>query len=358
MSMRAPESAVRILNDAAAAGDLPGGVLHTGSGSASVAPVPFGHLSANGPEVTAETRYDLASLTKVVATLPAVLQLITAGELELDRPIRRWFSNAGWFQSPSLADATVRQLLAHNSGLPNWIPLFTRTRDRLLALGIVQQSPVSQIGGTAVYSDLGFMLLGALVERVTGSRLDDYVTEHVFRPLGMQSTGFRPFGPGGRPELTTAASFAPTEYCGWRNRLLTGEVHDENCCAWEGVAGHAGLFGTAQDLGIYARSWLAIDPRLGAPELLEEALKQQAQTETGQSRGLGWQLAHPDGFAGSVPGYGHTGFTGTSLWLDPGANRFTVLLTNRVHPDRHRNPSITGLRRSIHVALHERDTHE
>ncbi len=328
----------------------PGGVLLKSGGQ----PAPFGRLTAGGAAVTADVRYDLASLTKVVATLPAVLQLVSSGELELDRPLRHWFSNAGWFQQPSLADSTVRQLLAHNSGLPNWVPLFTETRDRLLALGRVLQSPVRDQGGPAVYSDLGFMLLGALVERVTGQRLDRYVEEHVFRPLGMEGTGFPGLAGGAVSSRALNIVYAPTEYCGWRNRLLVGEVHDENACAWEGVAGHAGLFGTAADLGKYAQAWLDSDPRLGSPELLQEALKQQSVTVTGEPRGLGWSLAHPGSFAGDIPGYGHTGFTGTSIWIDPTAGQFTVLLTNRVNPDRHARTGISELRLAVHAPNHER----
>ncbi len=335
-------------------GLVPGGILQTGTSDANDPGIPFGKLSPDGPAVTASTRYDLASLTKVVATLPAVLQLVSAAELELDRPIRHWISSAGWFQQPSLGDSTIRQLLAHNSGLPNWIPLFTHTRDRLLALGVVQQSPVTNPGGAAVYSDLGFMLLAGLVERVSGQRLDHYVREHVFTPLGMNSTGFRPFGKDGRPEPAPQDTYAPSEYCGWRNRLLTGEVHDENCCAWQGVAGHAGLFGTAADLGLYAQAWLNLDPRLGKAELLHEAQQPHAATAAGEPRGLGWLLSHPDCFAGDTPGYGHTGFTGTSIWIDPVADRYSVLLTNRVHPDRHQRPAITPLRRAVHAAARER----
>lgn len=333
---------------------VPGGVLQTGSSDSGDSTIAFGKLTCEGSEVTASTRYDLASLTKVVATLPAVLQLVSAGELELDRPIRHWISSAGWFQQPSLGDATVRQLLAHNAGLPNWIPLFTHTRDRLLALGVVQQSPVAARGGTALYSDLGFMLLGGLIERVSGQRLDHYVHEHVFTPIGMNSTHFRPFSADGKPAPAPETAFAPTEYCGWRNRLLIGEVHDENCCAWEGVAGHAGLFGTAADLGLYARAWLNLDSRLGAPELLREAQRPHSKTTTGEPRGLGWLLSHPDSFAGDTPGYGHTGFTGTSIWIDTTADRYSVLLTNRVHPDRHKRPAISPLRRAVHAAVPER----
>src|SRR5699024_4035360 len=348
-------TAVQLLEQAAADGTVPGGVLLSGSSATAGTPVPFGRLTPGGEPVSAETRYDLASLTKVVATLPSILQLISAGEVEPDKPLRHWFSNAGWFQAPSLGDATVRQLLSHSSGLPAWVPLFTRTRARLLALGTILQAEVRPAAGTDVYSDLGFMLLGALVERVSGQRLGRFAQEHIFGPLGMTATGFRAFADDGRPEPAPPGTFAPTEYCGWRNRLLTGEVHDENCCAWEGVAGHAGLFGTAGDLGRYAQAWLNLDARLGDPALLKETQEEHARTAGGEPRGLGWLLAHANSFSG-LPGYGHTGFTGTSLWLDPERDRFTVLLTNRVHPDRHRTPSLTELRRAVHAAAAERST--
>jgi CubicO group peptidase (beta-lactamase class C family) len=327
-------------------------VALTGNRNASGEAHTFGLRRQGGEAVTADTRYDLASLTKVVATLPSVLLLASAGELSLDQPLRHWFSSAGWFKQPSLGNVTIRQLLSHNSGLSAWSGIFTTTRDRLTALAAALQSEIAAPGGEATYSDLGFMLLGALVERISGQRLDRFAAEHIFTPLGMHDTGFIPLDPAGRPESDQAGvAYAATEYCGWRNRLLEGEVHDENCFAWQGVAGHAGLFGTAADLGLYARAWLNLDPRLGNSELLLDAQREHARTSGGEPRGLGWLLAHPDSFAGpEVSGYGHTGFTGTSLWLDPAADRFAVLLTNRVHPDRNLVPSITGVRRAFHAA--------
>jgi CubicO group peptidase (beta-lactamase class C family) len=344
---------VQVLQEALGTGIVPGGVALTGNRNASSEAHPFGLRRQGGEAVTADTRYDLASLTKVVATLPSVLLLASAGELSLDQPLRHWFSSAGWFKEPSLGNVTIRQLLSHNSGLSAWSGIFTTTRDRLTALAAALQSEIAAPGGEATYSDLGFMLLGALVERISGQRLDRFAAEHVFRPLGMDSTGFIPLGPDGRPETGRAdVPYAATEYCGWRNRLLEGEVHDENCFAWQGVAGHAGLFGTAADLGLYARAWLNLDSRLGSSELLLDAQREHARTGGGEPRGLGWLLAHPESFAGpGLSGYGHTGFTGTSLWLDPAADRFAVLLTNRVHPDRNLVPSITGLRRAFHAAV-------
>ena len=297
-----------------------------------------------GPAVTADTRFDLASLTKVVAALPAILLLVSEGELELDRPLKHWFSNIGSGQTPSLSEATVRQLLAHNSGLRAYSRVHTITRDRLVALASTLQTPLDWEpgSGTAVYSDVGFMLLGALVERVTGQRLDEFVRERITGPLGMGASHYNPLD--GEPE---PADYAATEHCGWRNRLLIGEVHDENTVAWEGVSGHAGLFGTAADLAAYCRAWLTLDARLGSAELLREATHEQARTKEGERRGLGWVVG-PAAFGGDLPGFGHTGYTGTSLWLDLDSARFAVLLTNRVHPNRHVLPGITELRAQFH----------
>lgn len=311
--------------------------------------VAFGALCESGPAATPGTIFDLASLTKVVATLPALLRLSSDGELSLDDRVERFFSNAGWFQTPSLADATVRQLLSHTSGLPAWRPLFAQLSERRTALAAVLQSPVDQPGEVS-YSDLGFMLLGAIVERVSGERLDSFSQRHVFEPLGMSDTGF---GPIERVDV------AATEDCGWRGRLLQGEVHDENATVWEGVAGHAGLFGTAGDLARYCRAWLELDARLGSEELLLEATREQARARDGSRRGLGWLLASEGCFVGpSGRGYGHTGFTGTSLWLEPrtgssGEPRpvsYAVLLTNSVHPHRDRRTGIAKLRRDFHAA--------
>lgn len=296
-----------------------------------------------GPAVTPDTRYDLASLTKVMATLPCVLRLVADGALGLDDRLEPYFSHAGWFQSPSLADATVRQLLAHAAGVEPWSPLFARVSTRATALAAVLQARV-EAPGTVRYSDLGFMLLGALVERVTKRRLDAFAREAVFEPLGMHHTGFGP---------VRDAPVAATEDCGWRNRLLEGEVHDENASVWDGVAGHAGLFGTAADVATYASAWLRLDPRLGPEWLLREASALHAEDDAGVRRGLGWLLAHPGVFAGDAArGYGHTGFTGTSLWIDPEGGTASVLLTNRVHPHRSRGHGITALRGGFHGLVH------
>lgn len=302
-----------------------------------------GQRRYGGPAVDADTRYDLASLTKVVATLPSLLKLGSVGELSLDDPVGRFFSTAGWFQTPSLADVPLRALLSHSSGLPAWRPLFAQTNDRRTALAAVLNSSLEH-PGEVVYSDLGFMLLGAVVERVAHQRLDVFAREQVFEPLGMHQTSFGPLG-----DVPVAA----TEDDGWRDRLLEGEVHDENATVWEGVSGHAGLFGTAGDMALYALAWLRSDRRLAEVALLQACGQEAAVSTDGTARrGLGWLLPGPDTFAGpGAGGFGHTGFTGTSIWIEPERETAVVLLTNRVHPRRGSPAAIHRLRVSVHQTI-------
>jgi CubicO group peptidase (beta-lactamase class C family) len=331
-----------VLAEAVQRGEVPGAVAAAGRTGRLLAPLAVGVRRYGGPATTVDTRYDLASLTKVVATLPCVLRLISDGAVALDDTVGRFVTSAGWFQSPSLADVTLRELLGHTSGLPNWRPIFAWTSDRLTALANVLQTPLGE-RGALVYSDLGFIVLGHIVERVSGQRLDRFAQQHVFAPLGMHATGFVP-----EPGLP----FAATEDCGWRNQLLMGVVHDENAFRLDGVAGHAGLFSTAADLALYAQAWLRWDSRLGAESVLRESVREHAQSPSAR-RGLGWLLRSPDSFAGRSAtdgGFGHTGFTGTSLWIEPEGDRFSVLLTNRVHPSRRCGSRMHELRRAFHDA--------
>jgi CubicO group peptidase (beta-lactamase class C family) len=331
------------LETAIAAGVTPGAALGVVTREGHHATLTLGETRyREGEPVTPETRYDLASLTKVMATLPLVLQAVAAGELGLDDPVGRYFSSAGWFQTPSLADVPVRALLTHSGGLPAWRPLYAQLSDRRTALAAVLNSPVDE-PGEVVYSDLGFMLLGALIERLHHARLDRVAERNLFAPLGLAQTGFGPIaGPG----------VAPTEECGWRDRLLIGEVHDENATVWEGVAGHAGLFAPLADLLRYAHAWLSLDVRLAPAELLREASRVQVHASDGGARGLGWVAAGPVCFVGARPhGYGHTGFTGTSVWIDPHAGYAWVLLTNRVHPRRGDTAGIVALRKQLQKLL-------
>ncbi len=338
-----PDTARALLTGAVASSVVPGGVVACVAADGSHDHACAGVIRAGGPGVTPGTRFDLASLTKVVATLPCLLRLVSAGDLSLGDRVGRFFSNAGWLQRPSLADATVRQLLAHMSGLRNWEPLFARVSERRAALAAVLQAPVQDVGRVC-YTDFGFMLLGAVVERVTRKRLDVAASELVFGPLGMHRTSFGPI---------EANDVAATEDCGWRGRLLVGEVHDENATVWDGVAGHAGLFSDAADLALFAAAWLRFDSLLGDREVLQETTRPQGYGDDGSVRGLGWLLPGTAVFAGDgARGFGHTGFTGTSLWLDPEAGVASVLLTNRVHPHRERGEGIHALRKAVHGGIH------
>lgn len=343
--MHIPPTVRARLERALADGTTPGAVLALVDRAGRSAVHTAGVRRLGGPAVDPDTRYDLASLTKVVATLPSVLRLVAAGAIDLDDPVGRFFSAAGMFEDPSLGDVPVRALLAHTSGLPAWRPLYARPSDRRAALAFVLHTPLERAPGTVVYSDLGFMLLGAIVERVAHERLDRFAAREVFAPLGMAATGFGPLA---------GVPVAATEDCGWRDRVLEGEVHDENATAWEGVAGHAGLFGTAGDLARYAHAWLERAPRLLPADLIDRATAEAAVAADGARRGLGWVLASERSFGGpGARGYGHTGFTGTSIWVEPDVGVATVLLTNRVHPRRGAPAAVHALRQDVHALVRD-----
>ena len=305
----------------------------------------FGRLQPDGPAVTSETWYDLASLTKVLCTVPVCLDWIARGRLDPQAPLRELLPEIGWLQeSPNLGDVTVLQLTTHTSGLPAWQPLYTLGLDRATLLAKLLHTRAEQPVGRIVYSDLGFMLLGHLLERLSGQRLDD-LARGLYARLGLDS--MLRFGP------PADAPVAPTEHCPWRERLLRGEVHDENAAALGGVAGHAGLFGTLRGVCGYARALL--DGRLHAPPVLAYLSQEHARSDAGERRGFGWILAHPGWSGGdliSPRSVGHTGFTGTGIWIDLERQRYSVLLTNRVHPSRHVESGIVGLRRAFNHAAY------
>ncbi|MCP4659718.1 MAG: serine hydrolase [bacterium] len=312
---------------------FPGGVVAVGSRGALVHLRPFGRLSydEDSPAVTADTIYDLASLTKVVATTTMAMILVDEGRLDLDKPVQDFLPR---FQGPGKEAVTVRHLLTHSSGLDWWGPLYEEIRGKAAYLDRIQAMDLVYEPGTrSKYSDLGVTLLGAILERVAGRPLDAFVRERVFEPLGMTDTLFRP-GPDRLERI------APTEHDPWRGRMIRGEVHDENAFAMGGVAPHAGLFGTAPDLARFAQMLL----NGGVLEHERIVSRETAETFTrragipGSSRALGWDTKSPEkSSAGSLfssRSFGHTGFTGTSIWIDPERELFVILLTNRVHPTR------------------------
>jgi len=326
-------------------GTVPGGVALVGGRDRAWEPVAAGVRRYGGVAASADTRYDIASLTKVVAALSGLLRLLDAGEVALDDPVKRFFGNAGWFQEPSLGDVTLEALATHTSGLPAWRPLFAEAADRRQGLALTLQCPLEDGGGSYRYSDLGVIVLSAVLERVAGERLDRFLAREVFAPLGMADTGYGP--------LPADAPVAATEDDGLRGGILEGTVHDENAWILEGVSGHAGVFATAADLLAYGRAWL----RLGAPFASEAWLRAALEDRSGGEgprRGLLWRLYEPGwpfGDGCSASAYGHTGFTGTSLVVDPAAGWVAVLLTNRVHPGRDRGEGVGELRVRVHDAV-------
>ncbi len=344
------------LDSAVAAGASPGAVLGVSIGGARFLHA-TGQLGADDPTpVDASTVYDLASVTKVVSLTTALMLALNEGMIELDVPISRYVKE---FSRDGKERVTVRMLLAHASGLPAWRPLFRETENRAEAIGLAVKTPLeSPPGAREVYSDLGLIILTDAVEKVYGERLDSLFQRRVSGPLGMRTVRFR-------PPADSRHRIAPTELELWRGRILRGEVHDENAAAMQGVSGHAGLFGSAPDLLTFAE-WLLdgwtgghAETRTGAsigssagPSVSSVVLREftrRASIVTGSSRALGWDTPAPGGSAGSLlsrNSFGHTGFTGTSLWIDPDRQLAIVLLSNRVNPTRD-NPRWNPVRARI-----------
>lgn len=301
--------------------------------------------------VTERTLYDLASLTKAVGTTTATMLLVDDGAIALDVPIERYMPQ---LEDAAVGGSTVRQLLAHRSGLPAYRPFWLRFVGRGGFLRAIAAEPLAYTPGSQrVYSDLGMILLAMLVEHVADEPLDRLLERRVFGPLGMRDTGFRPLGgppgPRARPagRLARPEGIAPTEHDrGWRHRHLRGQVHDENAYAIGGVAGHAGLFSTAADLAIFAQMLLGEGEIDGRRIVSAGTVRAFTRAETK----LGWygvDISESAGSRFSDPSFGHTGFTGTSLWFDPQRELFVVLLTNRVNPTRERGGHVP-LRRDVH----------
>ena len=299
---------------------FPGAVLAVGRRDSVLLVAAVGHYGTDDAHpVTPETVYDLASLTKVIGLTTACMFLVSEGTLELDAPVQRYVPA---FRGPGKDRVTIRHLLTHSSGLPAWRPLYIEATTRAAAFALVDTTGLlRQPGDTFVYSDLGAILLTQVVEGLTSQRLDSYLDARVFRPLGMTSTRFLP-PPAWRDRI------APTERS-QDGTIIRGTVHDENAWKLGGVSGHAGLFSTAPDLARFAQ-WL-----LGQTAFLEWTRRQNLPP--GSSRGLGWDTPSEGSSGGTKLGaraFGHTGFTGTSIWIDPDKDLFIILLTNRVNPTR------------------------
>jgi CubicO group peptidase (beta-lactamase class C family) len=332
---------VRLLDSALADGAAPGAVLAVSRNRERFI-YGSGRLGADEPERPGPaTIYDLASLTKVVGLVPAAMLAVQAGRLELDAPVQRYVPA---FAGQGREAVTVRMLLAHAGGLPAWRPLYREATTREEAFALANSTPLVSPPGTAdLYSDLGIIVLTRALEAVYHQRLDSLLAQSVFSALGMTSTGYV-------PPASWYHRIAPTELDPWRGRVLRGEVHDENAAVLDGVSGHAGLFGSAEDLLTFAE-WM-IEGWNDGPSFRRSVLHEFTRPQLlvpRSSRALGWDTPSPGGSAGSrlsPSSFGHTGFTGTSLWIDPERKLAIVLLSNRVNPTRN-NPRLAPLRPAL-----------
>ena len=324
----------RVVQRGVDAGGYPGASVVVGRKGYSVLSRGFGALDWSGRTRVSsqESIYDLASLTKVVATTTAIMVLYDAGKVDIDAPVSRYLPD---FSGALRDQVTVRHLLTHRAGLPAGRELWRIAKTPAEARAAVLASPIQCAPGNCYeYSDLGADLLGFVAEAASGQKLDTFLERTVFAKLGMSDTHFR-------PDAMSAGRTAPTEIAPPRGYPLRGEVHDENAFALGGVAGHAGLFSTAEDLSVFAQMLLDGGVYNGVRVVSDSAVALFTKRAAGH-RALGWDTC--DGGAGcgqymSERAFGHTGFTGTSLWIDPDRQMFVILLTNRVHAARARRPS-------------------
>ncbi|HEX5475650.1 MAG TPA: serine hydrolase domain-containing protein [Vicinamibacterales bacterium] len=346
--MSVPADVVRLLEEAVAARVFPGAAIECGRSSGIRAQAAVGRLTydPDSPAASPDTIYDLASLTKVIATATLAMRAVEQDTLGLGVRVRDRL--ADWTGSDR-ETVTVRDLLEHASGLTGYLPFFRDVQgrpefQRAICTLPLEYPPRSR----SIYSDLGFMLLGFLLEDAAGRPLEAQF-ERVAAIAAPEPLAFN-------PPRTWRARTAPTETDPWRGRLLQGEVHDENTWALGGAAGHAGLFGTAAAVGRFAAEILkglrgGVNGLARAETILRFAQKSGVPHS---SRALGWDTMLPTSSCGTLMSpraIGHTGFTGTSLWIDPELDLYVILLTNRVHPTRDGANAIQQVRRAVHDAV-------
>lgn len=338
---------------AIANGATPGAALAIGHADDEPVIRTYGRIDwrPSAPAVTASTLYDLASVTKVVATTPAAMLLVQQGRLDMDAPVARYLS--WWPQEGAKSRITIRQLLLHTSGLPAGNELWRVDGDREARIRHIAEVPlVASPGQATEYSDLGMIVLGAVVESVAGERLDAFVRDRLFTPLAMPDTRYLPLSPDdGTP--VDPDRIAPTQWAGRRGHLQ-GDVDDANAWALDGVAGHAGLFSSITDVARFARMVLGATEGLGTQVLDPALVRAFAAHRPDGGRALGWDGAGSSSWGRyfSSSSFGHNGYTGTSIWIDPERDIYVVLLTNRVNPS-DRNQKHLALRREIGAAVGE-----
>jgi len=350
------ERAREILEAGISGGVFPGCAVDVGSAASAAWQDAFGRLTYEDDAAPARvsTVYDLASLTKPVATATLAMRLVEARALALDDALAA--HNPLW-RGGGREPVTLRDLLEHASGLPAWAPLWQRGCGAEQVAALAARTPLEYEPRTrSVYSDLGFILLGAALERTAGAPLDRQFAQ-VAASLAADAPA--DFVLTYRPSALQAPSIAPTRVADSRGRLLVGEVDDDNAWAMGGVAGHAGLFGTAGAVGAFARAVLrALAGDARAERQIASAATLRAflapSGVPGSSRSLGWDLMRPSSSCGSrmpASAFGHTGFTGTSLWIDPAGDFYAVLLSNRVYPKAGPGDAMQALRRAFHDAV-------
>ncbi|MFO7525584.1 MAG: serine hydrolase domain-containing protein [Ignavibacteriaceae bacterium] len=340
-----------LINNAIEEKIFPGAVLLIWQNGEILHEKPFGYFTYNvaEPEVTTSTIFDLASLTKVIATTTAVMICVDRNLISLDDKV---ISHIPEFGANGKENITVRNLLLHNSGLAAWKKFYGRGLNKAAVLEEIFNSRLEfETGSKMVYSDLGIITLGKIIEKVSGLSLDEFSNKEIFEPLEMNSTFFNP--------ADSIKKFcAPTEVdTYWRNNLLQGEVHDETAAMLDGVAGHAGLFSTASDLGKFMTMIMNKGVYNKKRIIREETIELFTKIQTTQSsRALGWDTKSEKGSSAgnlfSAGSFGHTGFTGTSIWADTERNLFVVFLTNRVYPSRE-NTKIISFSPKLHNLIIE-----
>lgn len=358
LKQRVQREAVRLMDAGVAGQAFPGGVACVNwrdGDQVHAVEVASGRLRAGEAEVRVQTPYDLASLTKPVVAM-AALRLVAAGKLSLDV---RTDSVVTDVRGGVGGIATLEMLLTHRSGLADWGGLYLdvphdpgTAAARRWILSEASRRPAENDPKGPLYSDLGYMIAGEVIARTAGEKLDRVVAKEITEPLGIANEIFFPAAlpPDRRAQIVREA--APTEWCEWRGRLIRGEVHDENSAAFGGVAGNAGLFGTARGVATFGRA--ALDSLLGRgpnPLIPQQLMEYALRPIEGTTIRLGWDAKSPENSSAgrrmSARSFGHLGFTGTSLWCDPERDMVIVLLTNRVHPSR-ANERIKGFRPGFH----------
>jgi CubicO group peptidase (beta-lactamase class C family) len=324
----------RFVENAIVEQNTPGAVVLVGYQGKIIFEKAYGNRSLEPfiEPMTVDTIFDIASLTKVVATTPAAMMLLQQGKLKLDDSVAKFIPA---FARRGKGKITIRHLLIHYSGLPSdlRLPKKRKVSAKSVLTQINQIKPVASPGEQFIYSDLGFIVLGKVIERVSGMNLDKFTQQNIFTPLMMKSTRFR-------PSVRDRALIAPTER-GKDGRFMRGQVHDPLAAALGGVAGDAGLFSTAEDLARFCEMLLNLGSLNGVQILSPDVVRQMGSPQSPplkqNIRGFGWDIqstySSVKGCYFSSRSYGHTGYTGTSLWIDPETHSYLIILTNRVHPD-------------------------